>query len=131
MIRPHIIVVATTLDAPDARSLASFYENLLGWQRVTDRPHYVGLQPPSGGAGLGFQTERNYVTPVWPSEPGSQLMMSHLEIEVSDLDEAQAWATETGATIAEYQPQEHVRVMLDPAGHPFCLFLAKEHRGSD
>jgi hypothetical protein len=33
-----------------------------------------------------------------------------------------AWAIEVGATLAENQPQEHVRVMLDPAGHPFCLF---------
>lgn len=33
-----------------------------------------------------------------------------------------AWAVEAGATVAEHQPQEGVRVMLDPAGHPFCLF---------
>ena len=26
-----------------------------------------------------------------------------------------------GATLAEHQPQEHVRVLLDPVGHPFCL----------
>ena len=29
---------------------------------------------------------------------------------------------DAGATLADYQPQEDVRVMLDPAGHPFCLF---------
>lgn len=130
MTQPRLKVVATTLDAPDARTLAAFYEKLLGWRRVTDRPHYVGLQSPSGGPGLGFQTEPNYVSPVWPSAPGSQLMMSHLEIEVSDLDAGQAWATDVGATLADHQPQEHVRVMLDPAGHPFCLFLGKEYRGS-
>ena len=28
-----------------------------------------------------------------------------------------------GATVAELQPQADVRVHLDPAGHPFCLFL--------
>ena len=33
-----------------------------------------------------------------------------------------AHALEAGATLADFQPQEHVRVMLDPAGHPFCLF---------
>ena len=33
-----------------------------------------------------------------------------------------AWAVQTGAALAEHQPREHVRVMLDPAGHPFCLF---------
>ena len=25
----------------------------------------------------------------------------------------------------EFQPQEGVRVYRDPAGHPFCLFLAE------
>jgi catechol 2,3-dioxygenase-like lactoylglutathione lyase family enzyme len=130
MTRPHFVVVATTLDAPDADALASFYEKVLGWQRVTDKPTYVGLRPPTGGPGLCFQTEPNYVAPVWPSEPGAQLMMSHLEIGVDDLDAAQALAIDAGATLADYQPQEHVRVMLDPAGHPFCLFLGKEHRGA-
>jgi catechol 2,3-dioxygenase-like lactoylglutathione lyase family enzyme len=119
--RPRFDLVATTLDAPDARVLASFYERLLGWERVTDKPHYVGLRAPSG-ARLGFQTEPNYIAPVWPSEAGTQLMMSHLEIGVDDLDVGQAWAMEAGATLADHQPQEHVRVMLDPAGHPFCLF---------
>jgi hypothetical protein len=28
-----------------------------------------------------------------------------------------------GATVAAYQPQDDVRVVLDPAGHPFCLYL--------
>ena len=32
-------------------------------------------------------------------------------------------AVELGATLHEHQPQDDVRVMLDPAGHPFCLYL--------
>ncbi|TQS47122.1 hypothetical protein FL583_00960 [Cryptosporangium phraense] len=28
-----------------------------------------------------------------------------------------------GVGPAEWQPQEDVRVYLDPAGHPFCLWL--------
>ena len=28
-----------------------------------------------------------------------------------------------GATLADVQPQEDVRVHLDPDGHPFCLYL--------
>lgn len=126
MTRPRFTVVATTLDAPDARALASFYEKLLGWQRVTDKPTYVGLRAPTGSSRLCFQTEPNYVAPGWPSAPGTQVMMSHLEIGVEDLDAAQAWAIEAGATLAEYQPQAHVRVMLDPVGHPFCLFHWRE-----
>ena len=29
---------------------------------------------------------------------------------------------DAGATLAAHQPQKAVRVMLDPDGHPFCLF---------
>jgi hypothetical protein len=49
-------------------------------------------------------------------------MMTHLDIAVEDLTAGVPWAAEAGATLASYQPQEHVRVLLDPAGHPFCLF---------
>lgn len=47
----------------------------------------------------------------------------HLDIEVDDLDVSSAHAVEGGAVVAGHQPQEGVRVLLDPAGHPFCLFL--------
>ena len=49
-------------------------------------------------------------------------MMAHLDIATDDLAGAVANAIECGATVAEYQPQDDVRVMLDPDGHPFCLF---------
>ena len=49
--------------------------------------------------------------------------MLHLEIQVDDLAAAVAHGIEAGARLAEHQPQPTVRVMLDPAGHPFCLFL--------
>lgn len=48
-------------------------------------------------------------------------MAMHLDIGVDDLDAAVAWAVEAGASLAEVQPQQHVRVMLHPHGHPFCL----------
>ena len=47
-----------------------------------------------------------------------------MDVAVNDLDAAVAWAIEAGAKLADYQPQERVRVMPDPAGHPFCLFVA-------
>ena len=50
-------------------------------------------------------------------------MMTHLDIEVDDLEAASARAVELGATVAEFQPQDDVRVHLDPAGHPFCLWV--------
>jgi hypothetical protein len=48
-------------------------------------------------------------------------MSMHLDIEVDDLEAAVAHAVNVGAEQAEYQPQKNVRMMLDPAGHPFCL----------
>jgi len=49
--------------------------------------------------------------------------MLHLEIKVDDLAAAAARAESLGATRMEFQPQDHVRVYADPAGHPFCLFI--------
>ena len=110
------------LDSPDARELAAFYQRLLGWNVGTVEPHWVTLKAPDGGTGLSFQTESQYVRPVWPAGPGDQQMMLHLDIEVDDLAEACAHAEAAGATLAEFQPQDNVRVFLDPAGHPFCLY---------
>jgi Glyoxalase-like domain len=45
---------------------------------------------------------------------------------VPDLDAAVAAATRAGARVAAFQPQETVRVMLDLAGHPFCLYVTSE-----
>ena len=111
-------------DSPDAGALASFYERLLGWPRGADEPDWVTLRPPDGGVGLSFQTEDAYLRPTWPAGPGDQQMQIHLDIEVDDLDTAGAHAVAAGAVLADHQPQEHVRVYLDPAGHPFCLWVA-------
>jgi len=122
MVRPRIEVSATVLGAANARDLARFYERLLGWKIKADEEHWVMMRSPDGGTGLSFQSEPDHVPPVWPAKPGDQQMMAHLDIGVDDLEVAIAWALECGAVEAAYQPQIDVRVMLDPAGHPFCLF---------
>jgi catechol 2,3-dioxygenase-like lactoylglutathione lyase family enzyme len=114
------------LDAPNAAELADFYARLLGWRAFKEDggDSWASVAPSEdAGYNLAFQTEPNYVRPVWPSEPGRPLMMMHLDIEVDDLGDAVAFAQEVGAELASYQPQENVRVMLDPAGHPFCLYV--------
>jgi predicted enzyme related to lactoylglutathione lyase len=111
------------LDAPDAQELAQFYARLLGWKLSKDGPGWATVAPSDGVAYLGFQTSPEYIRPVWPPAEGRQQMMMHLDLEVGDLDAAVADAVEMGATLADFQPQEKVRVLLDPAGHPFCLYL--------
>ena len=51
-------------------------------------------------------------------------MQLHLDVEVDDLDAALEVAVAAGAHLAEFQPQDDVRVLLDPAGHPFCLWVS-------
>ncbi|GAA4430856.1 VOC family protein [Georgenia halophila] len=120
---PRLTLSGVVLDAPDPRELAGFYERLLGWERVTDDPTWVQLASPDGGPKLSFQLEPVYTRPTWPARADQQQMMSHLDIKVDDLESAGALATAAGAVLADFQPQEHVRVYLDPVGHPFCLFL--------
>jgi catechol 2,3-dioxygenase-like lactoylglutathione lyase family enzyme len=112
------------LDAPDASVLARFYADLLGWQVFTDSQDWAVVAPSKdAGYNLAFMTEQDYARPVWPPEPGRPQKSMHLDVEVDDLDEAVAHAVACGAELASYQPQDSVRVMLDPAGHPFCLYL--------
>lgn len=137
MTRPRMQVTSVTIGAPDPKLLASFYERLLGWSvsqeedpKPGDPPQagWAQLASPEGEPGLlrlNFEYEREYVPPVWPSEPGEQQIMEHLDIAVEQLEEAVEWAMDAGARLADYQPQEDVRVMLDPTGHPFCLFQAE------
>jgi catechol 2,3-dioxygenase-like lactoylglutathione lyase family enzyme len=124
--RPWTRLTSTVLDAPDPRALAEFYHRLLGWPITRDEPDWVTLRPSGGGPGLSFQTEAAYVRPTWPAGPGDQQMMLHLDIEVQDLAAAVDYAVAAGATVAEFQPQEDVRVCLDPAGHPFCFWVVSE-----
>ena len=124
---------AVTIAAARPRELARFYANLLGWQLTAEEPARAGkppedgwaqVKPPSGASGmtLNFEFDEHYQRPVWPSVEGQQSASQHLDIGVDDLDAAMEWATRQGATLAEYQPQDGVRVMIDPDGHPFCLF---------
>jgi catechol-2,3-dioxygenase len=110
------------LDAPDAGALARFYADMLGWEIASEEPGWVTMAPRDGVAYLAVQSSSDYARPVWPSAEGAQQMMLHLDFEVSDLAAAVEHALELGAELAAYQPQDHVRVLLDPAGHPFCLY---------
>jgi len=120
---PRLTLTTINIGAPDPAALARFYQTLLDWTITSEEADDVMLAPPGGGVGLSFQREVDYVRPTWPAGPGDQQMMMHLEIRVDDLDRAATLAVEVGATLAQSQPQDDVRVCLDPAGHPFCLWI--------
>ena len=94
-----------TMDCKDPYELAKFYAQLLGWE-------------------IPFHSEE-YAPPVWPERSGMQQQMAHLDFAVNDLEKAVQHAVRCGAAVAEEQFSDAWRVMLDPAGHPFCLCQMK------
>jgi catechol 2,3-dioxygenase-like lactoylglutathione lyase family enzyme len=123
------------LDAADVAKLTQFYEQFLGWEIEAlegPRPgHQQGdgwsrLRPQDGATKIEIQFDEHQEPPVWPSEPGGQGMQMHLDIWVEDVAAGVEWAMACGAVEAAQQPQgrdlTRLRVMRDPAGHPFCLW---------
>ncbi len=112
------------LDAPDVAVLAAFYAELRGWTVHHLDEDDASLDPGEGVVYLNIQRNDDYVPPTWPAGPDSQQMMVHLDFEVTDLEAETERAVALGATLPAHQPQEGVRVLLDPAGHPFCLYTS-------
>ena len=110
------------LEAPDPGRLLHFYSDLLDVPVHNESEDGGALDFGQGVGYIAVQKAEIYEPPVWPPATGRPGMQLHLDFEVSDLAAATAHALELGATLAGHQPQDDVRVMLDPAGHPFCLY---------
>ncbi|PPF55699.1 glyoxalase [Clavibacter michiganensis] len=131
---PHLL--QTVLDAPDPRLLAEFYRELLGLRyRPGDEPEASGpdadwlvLVDDHGTRRLAFQEAPGMPAPSWPT--GSPPQMLHLDLTVSStaqLERHRGHAEELGATVLQDRstdPDEPLYVLRDPAGHPFCVFVA-------
>lgn len=111
------------LDSDDAQGLSVFYERLLGWTRFPGEEYTVlaNLAQTGFPTWITFQQVASYQPPVWPAAPEAQQQMAHLDFHVENVEEAVAYALSCGARLAENQLDERWRVLLDPAGHPFCL----------
>ncbi|WIY83573.1 VOC family protein [Propionimicrobium sp. PCR01-08-3] len=108
-------------DCPDPHALAEFYRGLLGGTIDEESDdHWVDLLVDAGGC-ISFQQVEDYRAPKWPGQEVPQQL--HLDVDVDDLDLAEAAVLQLGAVKHEVQPSERgsFRVFLDPAGHPFCL----------
>jgi hypothetical protein len=106
-----------SLDCADPAALAEFYLSLLGGEVLWSSPSSVGVRVP--GVVLAMQRVARYRPPAWP---GSSVV--HLDLAAAtntDLEGAVARSVEAGAVRADYQPDPRWVVLLDPAGHPFCI----------
>jgi catechol 2,3-dioxygenase-like lactoylglutathione lyase family enzyme len=128
------------LDTTDARTLAEFYRQLLGFSyRPGDEPPAAGeadpqgqdwlvLRNPTGGCQVAFQQVPELPEATWPDGPHPQML--HLDLTVPTVDALNAEhrrALDLGARLLRDRsddPEEPLRVYADPAGHPFCIFVA-------
>ncbi|MGH3682447.1 MAG: VOC family protein [Natronosporangium sp.] len=114
------------VEAPDPVALAAFYSQLLDWAVVEEEPTHAVVKPPETDVFVLFQHVPDFVPPVWPGTPDQQRTTMHLDFQVGDLDAAVGEAVALGAKLADVQTKDNIRVLLDPAGHPFCLCLDNE-----
>lgn len=119
---PEISLRTVCLDCSDAHAMAAFYGRLLGWEPTFTEPDWVLMRNPDGGVGLSFQADPHFLPPVWPETPEAQQKMIHLDVMVDDLEAAVELALEAGGRLHDHQPRADLRVVLDPSGHPLCLF---------
>ena len=116
-------LASISVDTADPATLADFYERLLGLRRIYQRPDGNVIALSDGGVALTVMFAADHIPPTWPGEGQQQQL--HLDIAVTDLPRAVVQAVKLGATEAQHQPMPEVwRVLVDPAGHPFCLTTA-------
>lgn len=112
-----VALAMVTLDCDDPRAEAAFWSELLGWEILAAEDEYAMLK--GVGSALGFGKVPDYSPPAWPNEGGSKQF--HFDLKTDDIAAAERRCVELGASVPDDQPGETWRVLLDPAGHPFCL----------
>jgi len=124
--------MCVVLDSGNSYELSCFYEKLLGWTRYgssTDEWIVVVTGKDDGRPELVFQQVENYIRPIWPDTADKQRQMMHLDFHVDNLEEGVQHAISCGAELSPIQLEDGWRVMLDPAGHPFCILPKKYPNG--
>ncbi len=111
------------LDSGNADELSAFYERLLGWTRFKGEEFITLANVEQNGppTWIVFQQIDDYISPVWPATSDKQQQMAHLDFHVENMEEGVKYALSCGATLSKIQLEDDLRVMLDPAGHPFCI----------
>jgi catechol 2,3-dioxygenase-like lactoylglutathione lyase family enzyme len=133
---------SVVLDTTDARALAEFYRQLLGYTyRPGDEPPGPGESDPNGtdwlvlvapdGRGrLAFQQVDRLPQATWPDPTVPQQV--HLDLAVPSNEALAAQhhrVLSLGARLLHDRfddPDEPLYVYADPSGHPFCVFVAAD-----
>jgi catechol 2,3-dioxygenase-like lactoylglutathione lyase family enzyme len=128
----------TVLDTTDARGLAEFYRQLLGLRYrpgdelpadgVADDADWLVLVDAEGRRKLAFQAVDRLPRTTWPQhDVPMQLHLDFTVPNVEELERHRARAEDLGAEVLFDRTDdvdEPLYVLADPAGHPFCIFVA-------
>ena len=134
----HPRLLHTVLDGTDVRALAEFYRQLLGlrYRAGDDAPtdgtpddaDWLVLTDERGARMLAFQQVDELPRPTWPDACIPQQLHLDLTVDARDeLERQRERALALGATQLldrTDDPGEPLCVFADPAGHPFCVFVA-------
>lgn len=108
-----------TVDTAEPGAAATFWSEVLGWPIQHSEGDYAMIG--DGGTAVGFGRIDGYVPPAWPDVQAPKRF--HFDVAVTDVSAAEARCLELGATKPEFQPGDGKwTVLLDPSGHPFCIF---------
>jgi catechol-2,3-dioxygenase len=110
-------IADVAIDCPSGGPLARFYGELLGMP-VTWEGDGGAMISADGKLTVIFQEIADYQAPQWPDPAHPQQV--HLDVLVTDADEAEASVLALGATRLP-GGGDNFRVYADPIGHPFCL----------
>ena len=135
----HPRLLQTVLDCVDVRELAEFYRLLLGLRYrdgdeaptdgTPDDTDWLVLTDEHGVRCLAFQQVDELPRSTWPDQTGVPQQL-HLDLTVDDSEELERQREHAVALGARQlldrtdDPEEPLYVFADPAGHPFCIFVA-------
>lgn len=112
------------LDCDDPVQLSEFWAALLGGEIIHTSESVAVVK--LGDLVLNAYHVEDHKPPSWPDGPLPK--QAHIDIDVDDLPRAAERALYLGAIRAERQPDpDSYLVLLDPAGHPFCLTTQFSH----
>jgi catechol 2,3-dioxygenase-like lactoylglutathione lyase family enzyme len=117
---------AMTIDCPEPQAMADFYVALLGGKVTRRTADEANVD--AGGLLLNFRAVPDYRPPTWPSSEVA--LHSHFDFVVEDPDAVAQQMLQLGGSLSQHQDTDnpHLVVLLDPAGHPFCLLRSSVAR---
>lgn len=133
-------LVQVVFDSTDARQTAEFWRQLLGlvYPSVHEPPpagdddpegrDWLNLKTRDGLPLLAVQQVEDLPRTTWPAHDIPQQLHLDLVVDsVEDLDAAHERVLELGGELRfdrSDDPEEPLRVFVDPSGHTFCIFVA-------